>query len=75
MNYDTYKNSVFYFTMIFLYRRLLFALLVGVQCCYLNLLRNNEQFINDDLLGFMATYGVNLIQAIFNEAVLLISSY
>jgi len=30
MNYDTRKQSVFHFTMVFLYRRLLFAFLVGV---------------------------------------------
>jgi hypothetical protein len=33
MNYETNKSSVFHFTAAFLYRRLLFALLIGIGNC------------------------------------------
>lgn len=79
MNYETSKNSVFHFTMVFLYRRLVFAFLVG--CSYSVVLQIYVACMSSVLMlcyilhwGPMEADQFDFL-AVFNEAALLFSCY
>jgi hypothetical protein len=75
MNYETNKSSVFHFTATFLYRRLLFALLIGIgNCVVVQIYITSYSSIL--LLSYVLHYqpmesDVFDFLAIFNEGVLL----